>query len=319
MTVEIRDFIDSYPHQTPPGERVELIRQIEKLRRERKAVLLVHNYQLPEIQELADFLGDSLGLSRKAVETDADVIVFCGVHFMAQTAKLLNPERPVLLPDSTAGCPLADTITPTQLEQFKAKHPGCPVVAYVNTTAEVKAGSDICCTSANSAKIVQSLAAERILFVPDKYLAAWTQQQTDKEVVAYNGVCPTHALFTAQMLQQAKEEHPDAVAMCHPECPPQVTQLCDVVASTSGMVKAAEEMDAEEFIIATEWGLACRLAREHPDKRFYIFPEAICHEMKKTTLPKLAACLQEMSDAVHISEDIAGRARRAVQRMLEVK
>lgn len=318
MTEEIRQYIARDPEQTPLGQRPGLVAQVHEWRQRRNALILVHNYQLPEIQAVADFLGDSLELSRKAAEAEADVIVFCGVHFMAQTAKLLNPDRPVLMPDLTAGCPMADMITPEGLSRFKALHPACPVVAYVNTTAEVKAESDICCTSANSVKIVDSLDEDKVIFVPDKYLAHWTQRQTDKRIIPYQGFCPTHALFTAEMIDQARRERPGAVVMCHPECPPPVIDRADIVASTSGMVRAVVSSDADEFVVATEWGLACRLAEEHPGKRFYIFPDAVCPNMKKTRLRKLVACLKNMTGAVEIAPDVMERARRSVERMLSV-
>ncbi len=318
MVVEIRDYLADYPDQTPVDERAALTDELAKLKAERRAIILVHNYQLPEIQDIADELGDSLGLSRKAAATDAEVIVFCGVHFMAQTAKILSPERTVLLPEPSAGCPMADMITPDQLERFKSEHPGRPVVAYVNTTAEVKAVSDICCTSANAVQVVNSLPDDEILFVPDRYLAAWTQKHTDKRVIPYQGFCPTHALFTADMIREARAAHPDALVMCHPECPPEVTDLADVVASTSGMVKAAAQTDAQEVVVATEWGLAYRLAKEHPDKRFYIFPEAVCPNMKKIKLASVVRSLRDLSGQIEIAPEVIERARAAVERMVAI-
>ncbi len=316
MTIEIRDYLEQFPGQTPVEEREALGAAIRQARDERGAVILAHNYQLPEVQDVADFTGDSLELSRKAAETDAQVIVFCGVRFMAQTAKLLSPERPVLLPHPGAGCPMADMVDPAQLEAFKAQHPGLPVVAYVNTTAEVKAGSDICCTSANSVKVVESLDADEVLFIPDRYLAHWTQRQTSKRIIGYPGFCPTHALMTVEMIEQARREHPEALAMCHPECPPEVCEAADVVASTSGMVRAARERPEREIIVATEWGLAWCTAQENPGKRFYVFPEAVCPNMKKITLLILLNSLREMTGRIEIAEDVIGPARRAVERML---
>jgi quinolinate synthase len=307
-----------YPGQTPPEERAELAAQIAELKKERGAILLVHNYQLPETQAIADLLGDSLELSCRAAETAAAVIVFCGVHFMAQTAKLLSPERPVLLPDAEAGCPMADMIDPPALAKFKAQHPGLPVVAYVNTTAEVKAESDICCTSANAVKVVESIDAEAVLFIPDKYLADWVGQHTEKQVIPYKGFCPTHAYFTAEMIEEARREHPGAAVMCHPECPPEVTAAADIVASTSGMVRAAGQGEQREFIIATEWALACRMAKDRPEKRFYVFPEAVCPNMKRINLAKVAASLRDMRGRIEIAEEVAARARGAVERMLAV-
>ncbi|MCD6351201.1 MAG: quinolinate synthase NadA [Armatimonadetes bacterium] len=316
MVIEIRDFLAEYPHQTPVSERQGLAEAIAEVKQRRRAVILAHNYQLPEVQEIADFVGDSLELSRKAAATEAEVIVFCGVHFMAQTAKLLSPQRPVLLPDLEAGCPMADMIDVEGVLALREQYPGCPVVAYVNTTAEVKAHSDICCTSANSVKVVESLEADEILFIPDRYLAHWTQRQTSKRIIAYQGFCPTHALMTAEMIRQARQEHPEAVVMCHPECPPEVCDEADVVASTSGMIRAAAERPEKEFVVATEWGLAARTAREHPDKLFFIFPEAVCPNMKKITLSKVLASLRDMSGAIELEEDVISAARQSVERML---
>lgn len=317
MTIEIREYLETYPGQTPVGEREALVAAIRQAQGERAAVILAHNYQLPEVQDVADFTGDSLELSRKAAEMDAEVIVFCGVHFMAQTAKLLSPERPVLLPHPGAGCPMADMVDPAQLEALKAQHPGLPVVAYVNTTAEVKAGSDICCTSANSVRVVESLDdTDEVLFIPDRYLAHWTQRHTTKRLIAYPGFCPTHALMTAEMIEQARREHPGALVMCHPECPPEVCDGADVVASTSGMVRAARERPEREIIVGTEWGLAWRTAQDNPGKRFYIFPEAVCPNMKKITLLLLLGSLREMTGQIEIAEDVLGPARRAVERMV---
>lgn len=293
--------------------------QLDRLRQERRAVLLVHNYQNPEVQDVGDFLGDSLGLSRQAAATDAEVIVFCGVHFMAQTAKLLSPDKMVLLPDLGAGCPMADMITPESLREFKAEHPGAPVVAYVNTTAEVKAECDICCTSANAVQVVRSLPDERILFVPDQYLAHWVAAQVpDKEIIPYGGFCPTHVKISPRLIRQAREEHPGALVIGHPECPPDVLAECDAVASTSGMVKVARESTAREFIIATECGMVYRLQQDIPDKQFYGLDTIVCPNMKKTTLEKVVASLQELQFQIEIPEDLAAQARQAVQRMVEI-
>lgn len=297
----------------------ELVAELNELRQQRKAVLLVHNYQNPEVQDVADFLGDSLGLSRQAAATDAAVIVFCGVHFMAQTAKLLSPDKVVLLPDLGAGCPMADMITPELLCKFKAEHPGAPVVAYVNTTAEVKAESDICCTSANAVQVIQSLPDEKILFVPDQYLAHWVAAQApDKEIIPYGGFCPTHARINPKEIVQAKAEHPQAKVVGHPEAPPDILALCDAVRSTSGMVKYAQEDPASEFIIATECGMVYRLQKDAPNKTFYSLPSITCPNMKKTTLEKVVRVLRELDNQIEIPEEIASKARRAVQRMVEI-
>jgi len=293
--------------------------ELARLREERQAVLLVHNYQNPEVQDVADFLGDSLGLSRQAAATDAATIVFCGVHFMAQTAKLLSPDKLVLLPESAAGCPMADMITPESLRAFKAEHPGLPVVAYVNTTAEVKAECDICCTSANAVQVVRSLPEDRLLFVPDQYLAQWVAQQVpDKEIIPYGGFCPTHARINPRELQEAKAAHPEALTIGHPECPPDILALCDAVRSTSGMVKFARESPAREFIIATECGMVYRLQQDIPDKVFHGLDSIVCPNMKRTTLQSVVTALRELRTRIEIPDDIAAAARRAVQRMVEI-
>ncbi len=294
-----------------------LLSELARLRRQRNAVILAHNYQLPEIQDVADFLGDSLGLSRQAAATDADVIVFCGVHFMAETAKLLSPGKTVLMPEPRAGCPMADMITPQGLREFRADYPGVPVVAYVNTTAAVKAEVDICCTSANAPAVVRSLPDERVIFVPDQYLADWVAKQVpEKEIIRYPGFCPTHIAIRPEDLRRLKEEHPQAAVVAHPECPPDILAMADAVRSTSGMVKFAGETEAREIIVVTEVGLVYRLEKEHPEKTFYGIGTVICQNMKMTTLPKLVACLLEMTGEITIPEEIASRARQAVERMI---
>jgi len=297
----------------------DIAERVDQLKRERNAVILVHNYQIPEVQDLADFLGDSLGLSQQAAATDADVIVFCGVHFMAQTAKLVCPDKTVLMPDASAGCPMADMITGEQLVEFKREHPGAPVVTYVNSTAEVKAESDICCTSANSTRIVQSLDAERILFVPDQFLGRWTEGQLPEvEFTLWGGFCPTHAAITVELVEEARREHPHAVFICHPECRPEVTAIADAVLSTGGMVRFAREDDAREMILGTEEGIAYRLAQENPDKDFFTLPNIVCPNMKKTTAAEVVRCLEEMTPTIEIEPEIADRARAAVEAMLAV-
>ncbi len=297
----------------------DLAQRVEQLKQERNAVILAHNYQVPEIQELADFLGDSLGLSQQAAETDADVIVFCGVDFMAQTAKLLSPEKTVLMPDPEASCPMADMITPGQVREFKAEHGGAPVVAYVNTTAEVKAEADICCTSSNAVAVLNSVDADTVLFIPDSHLAEWTGRHTDKEIIAWGGYCPTHVRINPETVKFMKQEHPDAVFIAHPEARREVVDMADEVTSTGGMVTFARESDADEIIVGTEEGLVHRLRRENPDKTFYIVPHTVCPNMKKTTADKLVASLENMQYEVEVEESIADRAREAVERMMEVR
>lgn len=297
----------------------ELVERIRQLKQERNAVILVHNYQNPEIQDLADFTGDSLGLSRQAATTDADVIVFCGVHFMAQTAKLLSPNKIVLLPDPTAGCPMADMITPQQMRDMRASHPSAAAVAYVNTTAEVKAEVDVCCTSANAIEVIEAIGreVEEVLFVPDKNLAHWVAQQTAVKIIPHQGFCPTHVWITAEAVRRQRFEHPDALFMCHPECEPEVVALADQVLSTSGMLKFARTTSVREIIVGTEVGLLYPLRKENPEKVFYGFPEAVCPNMKKTTLEKVLRTLETMTPRIEIPEEVAVRARRSVERMVE--
>ncbi|MGD9496911.1 MAG: quinolinate synthase NadA [Armatimonadota bacterium] len=296
----------------------EIAQRVAQLKAQRRAVLLAHNYQLMEVQQLADFLGDSLGLSQQAAQTEAEVIVFCGVHFMAQTAKLLSPDKTVLMPDPAAGCPMADMINAEQLRAFKAEHPGAPVVAYVNTTAEVKAESDICCTSANAVQVVESLEADTVLFVPDSNLAHWVARHTDKQIIAWGGYCPTHVRISPATVQYMREQHPNAVFIVHPEARPEVVDMADEVFSTGGMVRFARESDAREIIVGTEEGLVHQLRREHPDKTFYIVPHTICPNMKRTSAAKVLASLEKMQYEIEIEPAVADRARAAVERMLAV-
>jgi len=301
------------------ADRDQLIADISRLRNERNAVILAHNYQRPEVQDLADFTGDSLGLSRQAARTEAEIIVFCGVHFMAQTAKLLSPDKTVLLPEREAGCPMADMITPAQLREFRAQHPGAPVVAYVNTTAEVKAQVDICCTSANAVEVVRALEAETVLFVPDRNLGRWVQKHVpEKRVISYEGFCPTHELITADMIREAKREHPQAVVMAHPECLEEVVELADVVRSTSGMLRYAKESDATGFIVATELGILHPLKTDSPDKQFHPLFVALCPNMKITTLESVLRSLERNIHAIEVPQDVAEKARQAVERMVAI-
>ncbi|MCL6519017.1 MAG: quinolinate synthase NadA [Armatimonadetes bacterium] len=296
-----------------------LLGRIEVYQNLRNAVILAHNYQLGEIQDVADFVGDSLELSRKAAEAQADVIVFCGVHFMAETAKILSPQKTVLLPDLAAGCPMADMITAEQLRELKAEYPGRPVVAYVNTSAAVKAESDICCTSANAVKVVESLDADEVIFVPDKCLGDYVASKTNKRVICYPGFCPTHYNITPEDILRAKEEHPKALVIAHPECTKEVLELADGVFSTSGMIRFARESSAREFIVATEEGLLHRLYQENPGKKFYA-PTAgvVCPNMKLITLEKLAWSLENMQYTIELPADIINRARKAIERMIEI-
>ncbi len=300
---------------------LSLVEKILKLKKERNAIILVHNYQIGEIQEIADFRGDSLELSRRASQTDADVIVFCGVHFMAETASILCPDKKILMPDINAGCPMADMVTVERLRALKTKHPNATVVAYVNTSAEVKAETDICCTSTNAVKIIDSLKeAPEIIFIPDKYLSDYAIRRTGRELIPWDGYCPVHVVILPEAVHWQKKVHPEAKVVVHPECTPEVIALADEVFSTSGMCKYAKESNAKEIIVGTEIGLLHRLSKENPNKKFYPASEmAICHSMKLNSLEKILWSLEDMKYEVKVPEEIRIRAKRAVDRMLEIK
>jgi len=300
-------------------ESLSLEQKILKLKQERNAIILVHNYQRGEVQDIADFLGDSLELSQQAAATDANTVVFCGVHFMAETAAILCPKKTVLLPDKNAGCPMADMITAEQLRQEKRKLPGVPVVCYVNTSAEVKAESDICCTSANGAKVVASLDSDEVIFVPDQYLGHYVSTVTGKKMTLWPGYCPTHARMQPQDITRLKKEHPQAKVVVHPECRPEVIALADEVLSTGGMCRYARSEDVREMIVGTELGVIHRLQKENPGKKFIPVSErAICPNMKLITLEKVLWSLEEMSPRVTVPESIRLRAKAAVDRMLSL-
>jgi len=297
----------------------ELVEQINNLRKQRHAILLVHNYQRSEIHDIADFIGDSLELSQKAAATDADVIVFCGVHFMAETAAILCPDRTVLLPDVDAGCPMADMITTDRLREKKQELPDAAVVCYVNSSADVKAESDICCTSANAVKVIEAIDDEEILFIPDQYLGHYVSTQTDKKIHLWPGYCPTHARIQPDDIIRLKKEYPEARVLVHPECRPQVIELADAVVSTSGMCRYAQETDVREIIVGTESGIIYRMQKENPDKTFIpISDKAICPNMKKITLEKVLWSLKEMTPQVTVPEPIRNRAKQAVDWMLDI-
>jgi len=298
----------------------QLIEAIEALKRERNAIILGHNYQPGVIQDASDFVGDSLGLSQQAAESDADVIVFCGVDFMAETAAILAPDRLVLIPEDRASCPMAHMATGAEVRAMRAKHPNSMVVTYVNSTAEVKAESDICCTSANAVSVLRSIPKDRpIIFVPDMHLGEYGAKMAEREVILWEGFCPAHHYVTADEIQRAKEEHPRALVMAHPECPMEVIQLCDAALSTSGMLKFAGESDATEFIVATEVGMLYPLRKQNPRKEFYCPSAAlICPNMKMTTLESIRRSLEQDTYPVKVPTDIAERARRPIERMLAV-
>lgn len=292
--------------------------KIQQLKTARRAVILAHNYQVDEVQEVADFVGDSLELSRRAAAvTDAEVIVFCGVRFMAETAKILSPQKTVLLPDPNAGCPLCDFADADAVRRRKAELPGVPVVSYVNTTAEVKAESDICCTSANSVKVVNSLPQDEILFLPDRNLGSWTAEQTQKKLILWDGYCITHQRILPEHILRLKAEHPEAEVVVHPECSPEVRKLADAIRSTSGILRYARESPARSFIIGTEIGILHRLQKENPEKEFFAPSKvAVCPNMKKITLEKVLWSLEEMVHPVEVPEEIRLKAKRAIDRML---
>ncbi len=297
----------------------ELGDKILKLKKEKNAVILVHNYQLGELQEIADFIGDSLGLSQNAAQTDARVIVFCGVHFMAETASILCPDKTVLLPDVDAGCPMADMITAEQLREKKRELPGVPVVCYVNSSAEVKAESDICCTSANAIKVVASLEAKEILFVPDQYLGHYVSTKTSQKIILWPGFCPPHARIQPEDIIRLKQAYPQARVMVHPECTPAVIALADEVLSTSGMCRFAGETKAKEIIVGTEVGIIYRLKKENPAKLFIpISEQVICPHMKLINLEKVLWSLEEMSPEIKVPEATRLRAKAAVDKMLAI-
>jgi quinolinate synthase len=298
----------------------QITEKINKLKQDRGAVILAHNYQPAEIQDLADFCGDSLGLSIKASQTEAAVIVFCGVHFMAETAAILSPDKTVLLPDASAGCPMADMITAEQLRELKSKNPDALVVCYVNSSAEVKAESDYCCTSANAVGVVNSMPQDRrIIFVPDKYLGSFVAGRTGRDIILWQGYCPTHVVITAEEIQTAKQKYPHAVVLAHPECTEPVREVSDQLLSTSQMLRFAGESDAEEFIIATEIGIIHTLGKQNPDKKFIAASErAVCPNMKKISLEKLLWSLEDMQYKITVPEQIRRRAGKSLERMVAV-
>jgi len=297
-----------------------MTREIRALLKERNALLLAHNYQRDEIQEIADITGDSLALSIEAANTDKDVIVFCGVHFMAESASILSPDKTVILPRMDAGCPMADMVDAEALAEKKKEMPGVPVVTYVNSTAEVKAISDICCTSANAVKVVRSLDADSVLMTPDKNLAQYVAKQvSEKNVTWWEGFCPTHHLLMPEEVIKAKEDNPGALFMAHPECAPEILEHADHICSTSGMYEFAKKTDAKKIIVGTEMGILYRLRKENPEKEFILPSDClICPNMKLTTLEDLLESLRTMENVVKVPEEIRLPAKAALDRMLAV-
>lgn len=299
--------------------KIKMKSKIEKLKKERNAIILAHNYVPPEIQDIADLCGDSLELSIKAAETDADVIVFCGVHFMAESASILSPEKTVLLPRLDAGCPMADMVTPEALKAKIAELGDIPVITYVNSSAAVKALSTVCCTSANVVKVVESIDADEILMTPDRNLASYAASKTDKKVHLWEGYCPFHNTLSPEEVNKVKEMHPGVKFIAHPECKTNILEIADVVTSTSGMIRYAQESDDKEFIIGTEVGILYPLQKACPDKKFY--PASLtmeCEDMKRITLEDVANALERMDVEVKVPEDIRIPALKAVQRMIDL-
>ncbi len=297
-----------------------MIQKLDVLKKKRNAIVLAHNYQPAEVQDIADFLGDSLELSRKAAETDADVIVFCGVHFMAETAYILSPQKTVLLPEVKAGCPMADMISAEQLRELKSENPEAAVVCYVNSTAEVKAESDICCTSANAVNVVKSLPQNQpVIFVPDQHLGDYVAQQLGRDLILWRGYCPTHARILETDIDEMRAKHPKAEVLAHPECPRPVRDAADAVLSTGAMRRYVQESETLEFIIATELGMVYRLQQDNPTKKFYAASSAgICPNMKKISVEKVVWSLEDMSGSIVVPEEIRKAAYSAIQRMLEI-
>ena len=294
------------------------IAEINRLKKEMNAVLLVHNYQTPEIfHGVADIVGDSLALARKATEVDADIIVQCGVHFMAETTKLLNPDKTVLIPDLRAGCSLAASITAADVRGMRERNPGVPVVSYVNTTAEVKAETDVCCTSANAVEVVESLGTDKVIFTPDGYLAQYVKSQTDVDVIYWEGACEVHERFTGEELREYRKNYPGIHVIAHPECPPDVLAEADFVGSTSGMIRHVGEVRPKQIVMITECSMSDNVAVEYPDVEF-IRPCNLCPHMKQITLPRILNSLKNLEYKVEIDPEIAARARKSVERMLEI-
>ncbi len=298
---------------------VEMIEKINMLKKQRNAIILAHNYQRAEIQDIADFTGDSLELSIKAQAVKEDVIVFCGVSFMAETAKILSPSKIVLLPDAEAGCPMADMIDVASLKKLKAAHPEAVAVCYVNSSAEVKAECDVCCTSANAATIIAGIPLDKeIIFVPDANLGAWVEKQSGRKLILYPGFCPTHAKFTPEMVAGKRRDYPDAAIMVHPESPLEVSMLADAVLSTGGMLTFARQSSHKQIIVGTETGHLHRLQKENPDKEFIPLSDSgICPNMKKITLPKLLFSLENMQNEIIVPEAISKKAANAILNMLK--
>jgi quinolinate synthase len=301
-------------------EKNELVAQILKLKQERNAVVVAHNYQIDDVQEIADVVGDSFALSKYCAEDPRDVIVFCGVHFMAESAKILSPQKTVLLPEINAGCPMADMVTAQDVREMKQKYPGAAVVCYINTSAEVKAECDICCTSSNAVKVIESLTEEQIIFVPDKNLGDYIAKKVPrKKMILWEGYCITHHRVTTEDVNMAKESHPDALILAHPECRPEVVALADFVGSTKQIIDFAAASKEDKFIIGTEMGVLVRLKKDNPHKTFYLLSQGlICPNMKKTKLESVYHALKDMKYTIELEEEIRLKAKGCLERMLAV-
>lgn len=297
----------------------ELKERLLQLKKEKNAIILAHYYQRDEIQEVADFRGDSFLLAQKAAQTDADVIVFCGVHFMGESAKILAPDKVVLVPDERAGCPMADMVNVDGLRELKRRHPNAAVVTYINSSAEVKAETDICCTSSNAVKIIQSIDAEEIIWVPDKNLGHYVSKFTNKKMIIWEGYCNTHDMLTLRDIEEMKQKYPNAQVVVHPECRPEVVDRADFVGSTTAIIKYCRESAHNEFIIGTEDGTGYQLRKDSPHKTFHFASKfLVCPNMKVNNLKKLVKCLEQMKPQIYVPPHIADKARRSLTRMLEV-
>lgn len=298
----------------------ELKERLKVLKKERNAIILAHYYQRDEIQEVADFRGDSFLLAQKAAETDAEVIVFCGVHFMGESAKILAPNKKVIIPDERAGCPMADMVNVEGLRKLKEQHPNAKVVTYINSSAEIKAETDICCTSANAVKVIQSLDAEEIIWVPDKNLGHYVQQHTDKKMIIWEGYCNTHDMLTIKDVVEMRAKYPDAEFVVHPECRPEVVEMGDFVGSTTAILEYCKKSDRKEFIVGTEDGTGYQLRVDSPDKSFHFATKfLVCPNMKVNNLKKLVKALETMKPEIYVPPAVADRARLSLERMLQVK
>lgn len=301
-------------------EEQMIINEINKLKKEKNAVILAHNYQIPEIQDIADYVGDSLGLSKKATKTDADIIVFCGVHFMAESAKILSPNKKVLLPVLDAGCPMADMIDADKLKIFKEEYPDIPVVCYVNSSAEVKAESDICCTSSNALKIVKSLEKDKILFVPDQNLGNYISTKVpEKEIICWEGFCITHHRVRHNELDMVRKHRGETKILVHPECNPEVVKKADFVGSTSEIIEYVKSCEDKKFIIGTEMGILHSLRKQNPDKKFHLLsPSLVCYNMKKTSLEDVYKVLRDEKNEINVDKEVMSKAHKSLERMLRL-